>query len=101
MRENGFASIRKSQFKSLSKVMLVKFESDTVIYPKETAWFQSLAPDGKTVLPLNATHFYQEDYIGVRELNEAGKIQFVSLPGDHLQFSNADLENIFIPFLNS
>ena len=81
--------------------MLVKFESDSVIYPKESAWFQSLDKDGETVLPLNATHFYTEDYIGVRALNEAGKIQFVALPGDHLQFDSYDIQDTFIPFLNS
>jgi palmitoyl-protein thioesterase len=71
-----------------------------MIYPKETAWFQSLGEDGKTVLPLNGTAFYQDDFIGVKALNEAGKIQFVSLPGDHLQFSKEDTEKTFIPFLN-
>lgn len=69
-----FSALRKNRFTALNNVMLVKFEDDHVIYPKETAWFQSLDRDGKTVLPLNATHFYSEDYIGVRELNEAGKI---------------------------
>lgn len=79
--------------------MLVKFDQDSVLYPKETAWFQSLDKQGN-VLPLNGTDFYNEDYIGVKALNEAGKIQFVTLPGDHLQFSTDDIENTFIPFLN-
>jgi hypothetical protein len=37
--------------------MLVMFDEDTVIYPKETAWFQSLDKKGN-VLPLNGTDFY-------------------------------------------
>ena len=80
----GLFDDSKKPLTTLNGAMLVKFEGDTVIYPKESAWFQSLAPDGKTVLPLNGTNFYNDDYIGVRELNEAGKIQWVSLPGDHL-----------------
>jgi palmitoyl-protein thioesterase len=95
-----FSDLKKESFSSINQLMLVMFEQDTVIYPKETAWFQSLAEDGKTVLPLNATTFYQDDYIGVKELNEAGKIQFVSIDGDHLQFSEDDIKNTFIPFLN-
>ena len=91
----------KRRLSTLNGAMLVKFEGDHVIYPKESAWFQSLSPDGKTVLPLNATHFYTEDYIGVKELNEAGKIQWVSLPGDHLKFTKDDINNTFIPFLLS
>ena len=82
-----FSELRKTSFSNINQAMLVMFEQDSVIYPKESAWFQSLAEDGKTVLPLNATAFYQDDYIGVKSLNEAGKIQFVSIDGDHLQFS--------------
>jgi palmitoyl-protein thioesterase len=92
--------LRTAKFSDLNGAMLVKFDQDTVIYPKETAWFQSLDTDGKTVLPLNGTQFYQEDFIGVKALNEAGKIQFVTLPGDHLSFSTDDIKNTFIPFLN-
>jgi len=66
--------LRTSKFSDLNGAMLVKFDSDSVLYPKETAWFQSLDKDGKTVLPLNGTKFYQDDFIGVKALNEAGKI---------------------------
>jgi len=95
-----FSEVRQNRFSSINQAMLVMFNQDTVVYPKESAWFQSLDTDGKTVLPLNATDFYQQDYIGVKALNEAGKIQFVSIEGDHLQFSKEDIENTFIPFLN-
>lgn len=66
--------LRSQKFSEINGAMLVKFEEDSVIYPKETAWFQTLDKDGKTVLPLNATDFYQNDFIGVKALNEAGKI---------------------------
>lgn len=80
--------------------MFIMFDSDTMIYPKETAWFQSLGEDGK-VLPLNGTDFYNKDYIGLKALNEAGKVQFVKFPGDHLQFTSEDMKKTIIPFLNS
>lgn len=91
--------LRSQKFSEINGAMLVKFDQDTVIYPKETAWFQSLDKDGN-VLPLNGTDFYNEDWIGVKALNEAGKIQFVTLPGDHLSFTTEDIENTFVPFLN-
>jgi hypothetical protein len=40
--ENKFAALKKERFSDLNKVMLIKFEDDTMIYPKETAWFQTL-----------------------------------------------------------
>ena len=79
--------------------MMVMFSEDTMIYPKETAWFQQLDKNGK-VLPLNATDFYNKDFIGLKALNEAGKAQFIEFKGDHLQFSRDDIENTLIPFLN-
>jgi len=78
--------------------MLVMFTEDTMVYPKESEWFQELNGLMK-VQPLEKSDFYKEDYIGLRSLNEAGKVQFVSIDGDHLQFSQANITDTFIPFL--
>ena len=43
--------------------------------------------------------FYKDDLIGLRSLIEAGKVEYVSIVGDHLEFSEADIDNYFIPFL--
>ena len=80
--------------------MLGMFTEETIMYPKESAWFQSLDPTGKYTLPLNGTTFYQEDFIGLKELVDAGKVQFISIEGDHLEFTEEDIKNTFIPFLN-
>jgi palmitoyl-protein thioesterase len=34
-----FAEVRKGKLTDLNSIMLAKFDKDTVIYPKETAWF--------------------------------------------------------------
>jgi palmitoyl-protein thioesterase len=78
--------------------MLIKFEKDTMIYPRETAWFQQL-DEHNTVLPLNQTDFYNNDVIGLKTLTEAGKVDYHSLPGDHLTFTIDDVKNTMIPFL--
>ncbi len=51
------------------------------------------------VQPLEKSEFYKDDYIGLKALNDANKVQFVQIVGDHLQFSAADITNTFIPFL--
>lgn len=61
-----------------------------MIYPKETAWFQELDTKGN-VKPLTESDFYNEDYIGLKKLNDDGNLTFISLPGDHLQFSTEDV----------
>ncbi len=74
------------------------FEQDTVVYPKESEWFQGLNTLMQ-VQPLERSDFYKDDYIGLKTLNEAGKVDWVSIDGDHLQFTTADINNTFVPFL--
>ena len=93
------AALRKQRFSDINGGMFIKFSEDTVIYPKETAWFQQLDKNGD-LLPLNATDFYNNDYIGLKSLNEAGKAKFITFKGDHLQFTEDDVKNTIIPFLN-
>jgi len=81
--------------------MLVMFTADTMVYPKESEWFQTLDSKDKNVVPLEDSDFYKNDLIGLKSLNEAKKVQFISIDGDHLQFSKDDINNTFIPFLKS
>uniref|UniRef100_A0A7S3MKV0 Palmitoyl-protein thioesterase 1 n=1 Tax=Favella ehrenbergii TaxID=182087 RepID=A0A7S3MKV0_9SPIT len=91
---------RKARFTSLNGAMLMMFSQDTMVYPKESEWFQQIGPDG-TVQALEDSDFYKNDYLGLKTLNEANKVQFVSVDGDHLQFSQDDINNTIIPFLLS
>ncbi|CAM9409529.1 unnamed protein product [Heterosigma akashiwo] len=82
----------------INAMMLVMFEDDTQIYPKETAWFQQIDQSG-AIMALNESAFYSSGSIGFKELDEQGKISYVSLPGNHLRFTLDDLLKKFIPFL--
>ena len=84
------AALRKSRFSNINQAMFIKFSEDTVIYPKETAWFQQLDTEGK-LLPLNGTDFYNNDYIGLKNLTESGRAHYVTFVGDHLQFTEDDV----------
>lgn len=88
----------KERFSSLYGLMLVMFTEDSVVYPKESEWFQELNSFMK-VEPLEKSAFYQSDLIGLKTLNDAGKVQFVPIVGDHLQFTDQDVTDIFVPFL--
>jgi len=48
---------------------------------------------------MNQTEDYLEDRLGLQELLEDNKISFVQLPGDHLQFTEENIDEIFIPFI--
>jgi len=88
----------KERMLELENMVLIKFSDDTMIIPKETAWFQFFDEQDK-VQDITESKLYQEDYIGVRELHEQKKINFFELPGNHLSFDYSDIDEIMIPYL--
>lgn len=91
-------AMNKERFTKLNGLMLVQFDKDSMIYPKETAQFASLDSSDK-LIPMEQQPIYTQDSFGLKTLNEAGKVKVVALPGDHLQFSQTDISNTFVPFL--
>jgi palmitoyl-protein thioesterase len=45
------------------------------------------------------TKLYTEDWIGLRTLDEAGRVHFVNVSGGHLGISKSDLKKHVVPFL--
>ncbi len=84
----------------MNGAMLVMFDADTVVYPKESEWFWEMEADG-SVTKVEDTDFYKNDNIGLKALNEAGKVQFLSFPGQHLTITDDQIDNIISPFLMS
>jgi palmitoyl-protein thioesterase len=88
----------KYRILDLEKVVLIKFTKDTMIIPRETAWFEFYGNDGR-VMKLEESVFYRDDLLGIRELNEQNKISFVELPGGHLRFDREQVKEHIIPAL--
>jgi palmitoyl-protein thioesterase len=101
--EAGDATVKaaiKQRFSALNGAMLVKFTEDVTVFPRESEWFQAVDPaDMKTVIALKDSDFWKDDYIGLRYLDEQSKVQWIEIVGQHLQFSEDDIKNTFIPFL--
>ncbi|KAB1998730.1 hypothetical protein ES319_D12G110300v1 [Gossypium barbadense] len=93
-------STYKERLASLQNLVLIMFEDDTVLIPKETAWF-GYFPDGafEPVLPVQETKLYKEDWISLKTLDEAGKVKFVNVSGNHLQISTSDMKKYMVPYL--
>lgn len=92
----------KKRFTSLQNLVLIMFEHDTVLIPKETSWF-GYYPDGffKPVMPPQETKLYTEDWIGLKTLDDAGRVKFISVAGNHLGISKADMKKYVVPYLVS
>lgn len=42
---------------------------------------------------------YTEDWIGLKTLDEAGKVKFINVSGGHLQISRSDMKTYIVPYL--
>ncbi|XP_064119123.1 palmitoyl-protein thioesterase 1-like [Macrobrachium nipponense] len=77
----------KNNLKKLQNFVMVKFLNDTTVYPTESQWFGFYAQGQDEVeLPLRESRLYQEDRLGLKEMDEAGKLHFLSVDADHLRF---------------
>jgi len=64
------------------------FGDDTVVVPKESEWF-GFYSDGSNsqILPYNQTKLYLNDQIGLKTLDQTGRLKFDTAPGEHMQFT--------------
>merc|ERR1719382_1869857 len=81
----------KKNFQSV-KYAMVKALKDSMVFPNEAEHWGS-EPEGSygTPLAMKDTKFYKDDLFGLKEVDDAGKIFYETTPGDHLQFTDAQL----------
>jgi len=103
---NAKNSSKNAQYKtnliSLNQFTLVKFLNDTMVQPKESEWFgyYEEGQDIKTI-PYNETQLYKEDWIGLQTLDKQNKLSFLSVIGNHLEFTEEWFIQNIIPRLNN
>lgn len=93
----------KTNLVKLSNLVLVKFLNETIVEPKESEWFEFYAPgQTKTIVSLKDSPIYTEDWIGLKQLDQAGKLKLLGVEGDHLQFNLKWFQkNIVEPYLKN
>jgi len=80
-----------SNFAKVKQYAMVKALKDTMVYPNEGEHWGS-EPDGKWgAQDMKDTKFYKQNLFGLKDADAASKIHFETTPGDHLQFSDAEL----------
>lgn len=75
----------RKNLNSLNKLVMVKFNKDSTLVPKESAWFGELDPETGDVVDFDKTTLYVEDLIGLRELHFSGKLDFLDVDEDHMR----------------
>ena len=85
---------------TLNKFVMYLFRDDTVAIPKESGWFAEVNGTDGTIIPLKNRTIYQEDWIGLKKLDEKGSLVFKELPGDHMRLEEDDLRDAFKTYLS-
>jgi len=93
----------KDNLVKLDNFVMVQFTHETTVQPKESEWFEFYAPgQDETILGLKDSQIYKEDWIGLKELDEAGKLHFLKVEADHMQYNNSWFQaNILEPYLRN
>jgi palmitoyl-protein thioesterase len=74
----------KENMLSLDRFIMIKFSDDDMVVPGESAWFGFYDQDLQ-VVPLEEQPIYREDWIGLKQLDEEGKLLFLEVPGKHVR----------------
>lgn len=94
---------QRSRFARLESLTLIKFAQDEIVEPPASAWFaqQVATPEGERVLPVEETgRFWDEDLLGLRELNASGRVRFALAPGRHDSLTDGDRLALVVPRIN-
>jgi palmitoyl-protein thioesterase len=93
----------KQNLLKLENMVLVKFNQDTMVVPPDSEWFGFYTPgQASTIQQMNETDLYIQDRIGLQTMDNNGKIAFLSVDGDHLQFSTQwFIDSIINPYLKN
>merc|ERR1712095_58618 len=72
----------------LENFVMVKHNQDSMVEPRESGHFEFYYPGQADVIqPLKESPIYTEDRIGLKTLDESGRLHFLSVEGNHLEFS--------------
>ncbi|KAJ5884794.1 hypothetical protein N7495_009304 [Penicillium taxi] len=90
----------KKRLASLNKFVMYMFENDTVAVPKESAHFAEINATEGSVTPLKDRLIYKEDWLGLKSLDERGKLDFRTVPGEHMRLEDDQLKSTFKEFFS-
>ncbi|XP_054712801.1 palmitoyl-protein thioesterase 1-like [Uloborus diversus] len=74
----------KNNLKRLENFVMIKFLQDRMVDPKESEWFGYYKPgQSNDILKLQDTKLYKEDWLGLKEMDQKGKLHFLQIDADH------------------
>lgn len=102
--EKGDEMYKKKLTSINGKFVMVRFEKDKVVVPRDSAWFSDWQPkisknEDHVLIPLIESRQFREDLIGLQEMLNSDKLVFESINGEHMSISEGDLEKFARAYL--
>lgn len=92
--ERGEKSLEyKKRLATLKHFVMYMFEDDKTVIPKESSWFAEV--NGTDVTPLRSRQIYNEDWLGLKELDRKAGLAFRTAPGEHMRLDEQLLNDTF------
>lgn len=86
--ENHVNETYKNSLLDLNNLVLVEFMHDDMVVPRESSLFGYYEPGGTShIMLLEDSKLYREDRLGLRRLQETGRLHQIKIPGKHLQYT--------------
>ena len=83
----------KKNLAKLEKFVMYLFEDDTTVIPKESGWFADV--NGTKVTELRKRSLYTEDWLGLKDLDKKGALEFKTTKGRHMSLTDKLLKDVF------
>lgn len=79
---------------TLQKLVLVMFDQDETVVPKESAWFYDQDKANGNTIEFENTEFYKQDLVGLKNLYDKDKIEFLTIDDRHMAIDDDFLKKI-------
>jgi len=87
--------VYRQRLSRLERFVMYVFEKDTTVIPKESGWFAEVNATSGEVTPLQKRKMYEEDWLGLKVLDERGSLVFRNASGAHMRLTDKVLEESF------
>ena len=76
----------KQNFLNLEKVVFFKSSQEDVVFPPDSCWMDFYIPETKEITPYSNTFYYLNDVLGIKTLEEQGKIFYPEVNCTHTNY---------------
>ena len=85
----------KENLKRLERLVLYVFAEDTTVVPRLSGWFYEANATSGRVTELKDRALYKEDWLGLKDLDERGRLEFREVKGEHMRLTEDGLLDAF------